>query len=422
MGILADLSTDRLLDVLATLGWLPEPYQIAPPGDWTYWLLVAGRGAGKTAAGAWYVDQHARSRACLRGAAPHRIAIAAPTLGDGRLTCVMGDSGLLWHNHSIRLHHESELAWPNGSIGRIFGAYTPEDVERWRGPQHCLVWLDELSVWRQLDECWENMRLGLRLGRHPRAIITTTPKPRKLLKKLMERRDAVVTHATTRDNPHLDIAVRDDLYDLFRGTRLERQELGGEFVDEIEGALWTRAMLEHLRGKPPAQMSRIVVAVDPAVTSGLLSDETGIVVAGIGGGYGWVLQDRSLRASPAMWASAAVEAYHSWQADRIIAESNNGGDMVRDTILGVDSTVPVKLVTASQGKRTRAEPIAARYEQGKILHAEGADLTALEGQMCTWLPSSVESPDRMDAMVWAMSELMLGSGWSSVTGSASAIA
>ena len=398
-------------------------YDLTVPGPANY--LAEGiwhHNSGKTDAGAHHVDQHVKGRACLRGDVPHRIAIGAPTIGDGRLTCVQGESGLLAHNRSIGFHHESELRWPNGSVGRVFGAFTPDDIERWRGPQHCLVWADELAVWRNLDECWANMRLGLRLGQRPRAIVTTTPKPRKLLKRLMARRDAVVTHATTRDNPHLESSVRDDLYDLFAGTSLERQELGGELVEEVEGALWTRAMLEGLRGKPPAQMARIVVAIDPAVTGSLTSDETGIVVAGIGGGYGWVLQDRSVRASPAMWASAAVGAYHAWHADRIVAESNNGGEMVRDVILGVDSTVPVKLVTASQGKRTRAEPIAARYEQGKILHAEGADLAALEDQMCQWLPSSVESPDRMDAMVWAMSELMLGSGWGQVTGSASAVA
>ena len=418
---LATLTPDQLRAIDDALGWVPEAHQMAPAGDWTYWLFVAGRGAGKTDAGAHYVTRHVNGPACLDGPIPHRIAIAAPTLGDARMTAVKGDSGLLGHDRSARfVLMDGEVVWENGSTGRIFGAFTPEDVERWRGPQHCLVWADELAAWRYLDECWDMMMFGLRLGTHPRVVVTTTGKPRKMLKRLMARPDAVVTRATTNDNPHLDARVRANLYDLYRGTRLERQELGGEIVEDVEGALWKSAMLDRTpapqvhtgAGIVPA-MRRIVVAVDPAVTNNANSDETGIVVAGMGeDGYAYVLADESLRASPHGWASAAVTAYHRWNADRIVCEVNNGGEMVRLTIGTVDASVPIKEVHASQGKRTRAEPVAARYEQGRVRHP--VPLPQLEEQMMTWDPARDDgSPDRVDALVWALTELMLSNPWSS---------
>jgi len=417
---LASLPVERLRAIDDALGWVPETHQMAPAGDWTYWLFVAGRGAGKTDAGAHYVTQHVAGVPCLDGPVPHRVAIAAPTLGDARMTAVKGDSGLLAHDRSARfVLMDGEVTWANGSTGRIFGAFTPEDVERWRGPQHCLVWADELAAWRYLDECWDMMRLGLRLGEKPRVIVTTTGKPRKMLKSLMARPDAVVTRATTNDNPHLSQGVRDALYDLYRGTRLERQELGGDIVEDVEGALWSAGQILRVpypiqrsaEGDVPA-MRRIVVAVDPAVTSRADSDETGIVVAGIGiDGYGYVLADESLRGSPNQWASAAVRAFHRWRADRIVAESNNGGEMVGLTIRTVDPNVPVKLVHASQGKRTRAEPVAARYEQGRVRHP--IPLPGLEEQMLTWDPArDDDSPDRVDALVWALTELLLANPWS----------
>ena len=416
---LAALDPEKLRAIDAALGWVPERHQMAPPGDWTYWLFVAGRGAGKTDAGAHYVTQHVNGPACLEGPVPHRVAIAAPTLGDARMTCVKGDSGILGHDANARfVLMDGEIVWQNGSRGRVFGAFTPEDVERWRGPQHCLVWADELAAWRYLDECWDMMRLGLRLGDKPRAIVTTTGKPRKLLKTLMSSPLSVVTRATTNDNPHLAQSVRDTLYDLYRGTRMERQELGGEIVEDVEGALWTSAMFD--RTQPPTwydgsahvpQMRRIVVAIDPAVTSRPDSDETGIIVAGIGtDGLCYVLADESLRSTPHGWASAAVRAFHTWQADRIVAEANNGGEMVTLTLATVDSTVPVKVVHASQGKRTRAEPVVAKYEQGRVRHPY--PLQRLEEQMTTWDPArDTDSPDRVDALVWAITELMLSNPW-----------
>lgn len=416
---LSTFTPEQLRAIDQALGWVPERHQMAPPGDWTYWLFVAGRGAGKTDAGAHYVTTHVNGPACLDGPVPHRVAIAAPTLGDARMTCVKGDSGILGHDPAARfVLMDGEVVWQNGSTGRIFGSYTPEDVERWRGPQHCLVWADELAAWRYLDECWDMMRLGLRLGPKPRVVVTTTGKPRKMLKALMRRPDAVVTRATTNDNPHLVADVRAALYDLYRGTRLERQELGGEIVENVEGALWQQSMI--VRDEPPRHVvngevvpatRRIVVAVDPAVTNRADSDETGIIVAAIGtDGNAYVLADESLRGSPNQWASAVVRAYHRWQADRVVAEANNGGDMVALTLATVDSSVPVKLVHASQGKRTRAEPVVAKYEQGRVKHP--TPLPGLEEQMLSWDPArDTDSPDRVDALVWAITELMLANPW-----------
>lgn len=433
---LSAIPTARLRAWLDGLGWTPLPYQIAPEGDWTYWGFVAGRGAGKTDAGAHYVHQHATGPACIPGPVPHRIAIAAPTLGDALLTCVMGDSGVMSHARGATFNQQRGMVyWPSGAQARIFGAFTPDDVERWRGPQHCLVWADELAAWRHLDGCWTNMRLGLRLGDRPRVVFTTTPKPRRFLKDLFARADCTITSAPTSANVHLAQSVRDDLYDLFRGTRWERQELGGQVVDEVDGALWSRGQLDAQRGDVPLvydaaldrhvpDMRRIVVAVDPAVTSGEGADETGIVVDGIDHqGRGWLLEDVSMRGSPDTWARRAVDAYHRWKADRIVAEANNGGEMVELTIRTVDPDVPVKLVHATQGKRTRAEPVAALYEQRRVYHSRTADLSAVEDQMCSWEPSSLDSPDRMDAHVWGITELMVDrKGWAGVSGVGSTIA
>ena len=413
--LLSRYTPEELKTLDASLGWVPEAHQTAPDGDWTYWLMVAGRGAGKTDAGAHFVDRHALGPPCLPGPVPHRIAVAAPTLGDARETCVLGDSGLLSHDLDIKFAKmDGILEWPNGAKGRIFGAFTPEDVERWRGPQHCLVWADEFAAWRQLNDCWTHMRLGLRLGPHPRALVTTTPKPRPLLKELMERPDAVITRASTNLNPHLEQHVRNALYDLYAGTSLGRQELEGEIVDASEGALWTRERLERGRAITPP-MSRVVVAIDPATTKKADSDETGIITAGLGiNGQGYVLADDSLKGHPVEWARAAVEAYHTHKADRIVAEANQGGEMVEYTIRTVDPNVPITLVHASRGKRTRAEPVAALYEQDRVHHAMGASLALLEDQMCQWSASDGEdSPDRLDALVWAITELMLGSPWGS---------
>lgn len=399
--------------------WTPYPHQVPPDGGWTYWLLVAGRGSGKTDAGSHFVNAHASGPPCLDGPIPHRIAIIAPTNPDGYATCVRGDSGLLSHNRLITFVAHSEkradLTWPNGAEAMIFGAYSPEDVQRLRGPQHCLIWCEEWAAWRYMSETWDMARMGLRLGAKPRAIFTTTPRPRKALREMLASPDAVVSRATTDDNPALDAMVRAHLYRVYGGTRLGRQELGGEVIDDVPGALWTRAIIPHgvapimvRAGEVVPDLARLIVAIDPAITSGDDSDETGIVVAGLGHDRrGYVLADLSTRMSPIEWARRAIGAYHEHKADRIIAEANQGGDMVSTVIRTVDPTVPVTLVHASRGKRTRAEPVAALYEQGRVTHC--SPFPELEDQLCSYTGDPGESsPDRLDALVWAMSDLMLG--------------
>jgi phage terminase large subunit-like protein len=398
------------------LGWTPEQHQLPPEQPWDAWLLIAGRGAGKTDADAHYVDQHASGPACIPGSTPHRIGIIAPTHEDAKKTCVVGDSGLLSHNPDIRFTpggKAADLLWPNGAVANLFGAFTPEDVERLRGPQHCLIWVEELAAWRYLEQCWDQAQFGLRLGAHPHIVGGTTPKPRPFFIDLLKQSNVAVTRAKTDDNPHLHLRVRAELERKYGGTRLGQQELYAEILPDIEGALWTRAMIAYgdapsapIQGVMQPSYQRMVVAIDPAVTYGPDSDETGIVVAAMGSdGLGYLIGDHSGRYPPHGWAKLAVALYHQHKADRIVAESNNGGEMVRETIGTVDSGVPVKLVTATRGKRTRAEPIAALYEQNRIKHLQ--PFGSLEDQLCNFTPDTVLSPDRLDALVWAFHELML---------------
>lgn len=391
--------------------WVPRPHQLPPDGDWLYWLLVAGRGAGKTAAGSHYVDAHANGPACIPGG--HRIAIIAPTRLDAKDICVVGETGLLGVNHGIAFTpggKEADLVWPGRrAVASLFGAYTPQDPERLRGPQHCLVWAEEMASWRFQRETWEMMRLGLRLGSRPRAIVTTTPRPTKFLIELMHDERSTVTRASTFDNPHLPPSVLDELTRLYGGSRLGQQELYAQILEDAEGALWHRGPLDALRVTNVPDLARVVVAIDPAATSGASADETGIIVAGIdhrADPHGYVLEDASLRGAPNEWATAAVAAYHKHRADLIVAEANNGGEMVAAVIAGIDRGVPVKLVHASRGKHTRAEPVATLYEQGRFHHV--GYFGPLEDQMCQWDAARDDaSPDRMDALVWAATELVV---------------
>lgn len=381
-------------------GWVPEPYQTPPPEPWKWWLFMAGRGSGKTDTGAHYVDRYARMNPGCR------IAIIAPTLEDGRELCVEGDSGLLNANPEIRFVAPRRILWPNGSRARLYSAKTYEESQRLRGPQHHLVWGDEVASWVHLDATWKQMEFGLRLGSRPHAVFTTTPKPRARLIKLMDDPRCVRTTATTDDNPHLDQHVRDDLYREYGGTRDGRQELLAEMLTDVPGALWTPDGLEAARGRCPSPLPdliRVVVGVDPQAKKG--AAQTGIVVAGKDTKTtGGIIADRSKDGSPNEWATAAVEAYYEFSADCIVAEANNGGEMVEETIRTVDRRVPVKLVHASRGKRTRAEPVSAVFEQGRAWIS--GMWPELEDQMTTWVPGD-ESPDQMDAMVWAMTELGL---------------
>jgi phage terminase large subunit-like protein len=390
-----------------------RPNQLAPVGPWAVWLLLAGRGFGKTRTGAEWVRDRVKA-----GAA--RIALVAETAADARDVMVEGESGLLsvcWEGDRSAagaplgrpLYEPSKrrVTWANGAMATTYSAEEPDQL---RGPQHDTAWADELAKWRY-EEAWDNLMLGLRLGDDPRSVVTTTPKPTRLLRRLIADKRVTMTRGSTFDNrAHLAQSFLDGVVALYGGTRIGRQELMAEMLEDAAGALWRRAEIEALRVKHAPDLKRIVVAIDPAVSAGEGSDETGIIVAGYGlDEKGYVLQDLSGRYSPAEWAGRAIAAFHRWHADRLIGEVNNGGDMIEHTLRAVDRRVAYRAVRASRGKHARAEPIAALYEQGRVRHV-GA-FPALEDQMVSWEPLGAEhSPDRVDALVWALTELMLGGG------------
>jgi len=338
-----------------------------------------------------------------------RIAIVAPTFADARDTCVEGDSGLLnvlprgvlkkW-NRTL-----GEIELTNGTHYKLFSAAEPD---RLRGPQHHRAWCDEVAAWQYGRDAWDQLMFGLRLGTHPQAVCTTTPRPVALIRDLLDRADVHITRGSTFDNAaNLAAPALASLQARYAGTRLGRQELMGEVLTDTPGALWKRDAIEALRvsSLPDGGLTRIVVAIDPAVTSGEGSDETGVIVAGVGAdGHGYVLDDRSMRATPDKWAREAVAAYHARHADRIVAEVNQGGELVALTIHTIDASVAYKAVHASRGKVARAEPVAALYEQGRVHHC--GTFPDLEDQMCQWTQGDA-SPDRLDALVWALTDLML---------------
>ena len=367
-------------------------------------MFLAGRGAGKTRTAAEWLAWKAISNEGTRW------AIVAPTHADARDTCVEGESGILNilkefgvlkdYNRSI-----SEIFLTNRSRIKLFSG---EEPDRLRGPQFHGGWFDELAAFKRPD-AWDQYQFGARLGQHPQTIITTTPRPTKLIKDLVDRKGVHVVRGSTFDNAkNLAPSALAELKLRYENTRLGRQELYGEILDTVEGALWTREMIERARVTDIPPLIRIVVAIDPAVTNNANSDETGIVAAGItSDNHYYVLSDNSLKASPDAWARQAVNLYHDLGADKIIAETNNGGDMVTLLIKQVDHSAPVKKVTATRGKQLRAEPISSLYEQGRVHHH--GYFAELETQMCEWTPVSSESPDRLDALVWAITELNSGS-------------
>ena len=390
-----------------------RPEQCAPVGDWRLWLLMAGRGFGKTRAGAEWV----RGVAEQDGAA--RIALIAANLGEARRIMVEGPSGLLAiAPPSTRPQWEPSLRrlrWPGGAEATLYSAAEPESL---RGPEHSHSWCDEIAKWDNssgaADAVWENMEMGLRLGAHPRICATTTPRPVPLLRMLLARADTRLSTGRTVDNsanlPPAYLAAMDQIYG---GSALGRQELDGEMLAEVEGALWSRALLERLRSAPPASdgLSRVVVAVDPP--AGTKGDACGIVVAGLDkAGKGHVLADCTAEGmSPEGWARAVANAAECWAADKVVAEANQGGAMVESVLRAADINLPVKLVHASRSKSARAEPVAALYEAERVFHA--GTFALLEDQLCGMMAGGGyegpgRSPDRADALVWALTELMLG--------------
>ena len=379
------------------------------PGDWwQIWLLLAGRGFGKTRTLAeWVCEQ------VLFGLAS-RIALVAATAADARDVLVEGESGILavappWFR-PIYEPSKRRLTWPNGAIGTTFSA---EEPERLRGPQHDAAVCDELGSWSR-PETWDMLQFGLRLGRNPRCLVATTPRPTKLIRELLGRegRDVVVTRGSTYDNrPNLAPGFFDRVIRKYEGTRLGRQELNAELLEDTPGALWSHSIIDAARQAAAPHLARIVVAIDPASTSGEDADETGIVVVGKDHqAHGYVLADISGRYQPIEWAKIAITAYRTYHADRIVAEVNNGGEMVGNTLRMVDPNIPFTAVRASRGKVTRAEPVSALYEQGRMHHI--GTFVQLEDQMTNFTSdfdrqSAGYSPDRVDALVWAVTDLML---------------
>ncbi len=402
--------------------------------DWTVFLLLGGRGAGKTRAGAEWVRDFVGERSDAR------IALVSETYADGREVMIDGQSGLAHiGDPSKRPVYEPSrrrLVWPTGSVGYVFSSEDPDGI---RGFQFDAAWSDELCKWKHAEETWSNLQLALRLGERPRQMVTTTPRPTALLKRIIAARGTVTRRATTYDNAaNLSRAFLDEIAAAYEGTALGRQELLGELVEDVAGALWTHGMIELARISVPqgfpSSLDRIVVAVDPPVSAGDDADECGIVVAGVLNGEkvagsgskvakadfqpatsnleprtAFVLADRSAHGlSPRQWAARAVAAYHEFKADRIVVETNQGGDMVREIVRQIDAGVAVREVRATRGKRLRAEPVAALYEQGRVRHV--AHFPKLEDQMTTFTGEGSKSPDRLDALVWALTDLMLRRG------------
>jgi phage terminase large subunit-like protein len=373
---------------------------------WTTWLMLGGRGAGKTRAGAEWVRRLAHAG---EGA---RIALVGETLADARAVMVEGVSGLLAvHPPCARPRYEPskrQVTWGSGAVAQLFSAEDPESL---RGPQFSAAWCDELGKWRRPQETWDMLQFGLRLGEAPRQVVTTTPRPTPLIKALLQdARTAVTRVATAANAANLAPSFLEAVVGRYRGTRLGRQELDAEILDDRPDSLWPRALIEKARVRAAPELSRVVVAVDPPASSGPHADACGIVVAGLGvDGRAYVLADATREhARPLDWARSVTAAYHAHEADRIVVEVNQGGDMVETVLRQVEPSVPVKPVRAMRGKVLRAEPVAALYEQGRVGHV-GA-FPALEDEMSDFGPdglSGLSSPDRVDALVWALTELCL---------------
>ena len=386
--------------------WSDEP-QREPAGNWTTWLLMGGRGSGKTRAGAEWVRQLA-----AQGVTP--IALVGQTMTEAIAVMVRGESGILWvHPPDERPKlRDNRLIWPNGVEAMVLSAANPEGF---RGPQFAACWSDEVGKWPKAEAAWDNLQFTLRLGKRPRQMATTTPRPTKLLRRLLDDPQTATTRMKTDDNRFLARAFLNAIVTRYRGTILGRQELDGELIEDLPDALWQRAMFH---APPAGEIGRVLVAVDPPVTGHAGSDACGIIVAGRLGEGAVVLEDCTVKpALPLAWARRAVAAFHAHQADAIVVEVNQGGDLVQSVIAQVDASVPVRPVRANRGKWLRAEPVAALYGRGLVSHVAG--LTALEDEMCSLGPdgrSEGHSPDRVDALVWAITELLLNGAGPRVRG------
>lgn len=393
-----EIPESELLDIAFNWPVWAMSHQLPPDGDWTTWLLLGGRGAGKTRAGAEWVRMLAE-----RGIGP--IALVCETMTEAEAVMVKGESGVLricppWMEPRLV---GSVLHWPNGVEAHLLPASNPE---RFRGPQFAAAWCDETAKWTKAEAAFDMLQFGLRLGERPRQLVTTTPRPTALMTRLMGDERTTMTRAMTKVNPHLADAFLAAVVERYQGTVLGRQELDGELIEDRPDALWQRSMFQPFAG---GELGRIVVAVDPPVTGTARSDACGIVVAGRQGEGAVVLEDATLQGvQPHAWATRAIAAFRAHEADCIVIEVNQGGDLVETVLKQVDASVPVRAVRASRGKWVRAEPVAALYARGLVSHVPA--LTALEDELCAFGPDGKadgHSPDRVDALVWALTELVL---------------
>ena len=400
MAILSKLTDKETSALFYDWSFWARENQFLPTDDFRYWAIIAGRGFGKTRTGAEAIRE-------WQAQGYKWFVIAGATAGDVRDIMVEGESGILaicppWDRPTYE-PSKQRIVWDNGAVAVTRSADKPD---RFRGLQAEKAWVDELAAWRY-PEAFTQLKLGLRLGDKPQAVITTTPRPTKTIRDLVQHGKTIVTTGTTYENrANLADDWYQDIITEYEGTRLGRQELLAEILTDVPGALWTYENLDRYRKtEPPVEMMRIVVAIDPAASANEDSDETGIIVAGIDNReQGYVLDDLTIKGTPDRWARVAVEAYHNYRADRIVAERNNGGDMVEYTIRTIDADVAFKSVWAAKGKHPRAEPVSALYEQGRIHHV--GTFSALEDQLCQWVVGQ-SSPDRLDALVWAFTELMI---------------
>lgn len=390
-----------------------RPSQFSPDGDWLTWLILAGRGFGKTRSGSEWVREIACGKTPETPGRASRIALIGQTRSDVRKVMVEGESGILAvHPPAFRPEWQPStrtLMWPNGCVATTYNASEPEEL---RGPQFDFAWCDELAKWRYGEETWDNLEFGLRLGDRPQVLVTTTPRPIPLVRLLLGAEGSAITRGSMLANRgNLPKSFIEKILKRYDGTRLGRQEIEGELIEDIEGALWPREIIERGRIKRDdlPEMVRIVVGCDPTGSSAGKGDDTGIIVCGeCAKGHFYVLGDYSINGSPEQWAARTVAACREWNADRVVAEANFGGQMVASVLRQVDVNVPVKLVHASRGKVARAEPIAAIYEQGRAHHV--GMFADLEDQMAGLVLGGEymgpgRSPDRADALVWALSDL-----------------
>lgn len=402
---LSQLSTEAQARLLYDWNFWARPNQLAPAGDWRTWLALAGRGFGKTEAGAQWIRHRVEHGA-------QSIALVAETQKDLEEVMVARLLKISPPDMMPKVRYKPvRVTWPNGAQALGYNGTEPDQL---RGPEFDTAWVDELAKYRYARETWDMLQFTMRSGTDPRVFVTTTPRPIPVLREIMNDPSTAITRGSTMDNAgNLAPAFMKAVVEKYAGTRLGRQELNAEMLDDVPGALWTRDMIDAQRRRDPPELQRIVISVDPSGTAGAgsenMGDDVGIVAAGLGiDGRGYVLDDHSCNLSPDGWGRRVREVYSLHRADRIIAERNFGGAMVEAVIKAQDKSLPVKVITASRGKVARAEPIAALYEQGRVSHV--GSFAALEDQMCAMTPSGYVgegSPDRADAMVWALTELML---------------